>query len=55
MIFVKFDLHRKENLREQKYFTVSMPLLTPNHSYETCVGVKVFYRQHALAYPQPQL
>ena len=27
-----------------------MPLLTPNHSFMT----QVFYRQHALAYPQPQ-
>ena len=36
-----YDLHdiqktSKEALLERKYFTGSMPLLTPNHGYKTC-------------------
>ena len=32
MISMKFDCHKKR-LLEQEYFTGSMPLLTPNHSF----------------------
>ena len=38
MISMKFDCHREEALLEEKYFTGSMPLPTPNHSPKTCGG-----------------
>ena len=33
---------QKEALSEQRYFTGSMPLLTANHAFETCVAFKAF-------------
>ena len=38
---MKFDWYKKEALLQQKYFTRSIPLLTPNHSYKTCHGLNV--------------
>ena len=48
LIFVTtYDLHenkltQKEALLEQKYFTGSIPLLTPRHNPKTCSGPEAF-------------
>ena len=39
---MKFNGHKNVVLMEQGYFTGSMPLLTPNHSFRTCGDPKVF-------------
>ena len=35
-------LTQKEAMLKQKYFTGSMPLLTPNHNLKTCGGPEAF-------------
>ena len=42
MISMKHNRRQKEALLEQKYYSGSMPLLTPNHSFRTCGGPKIF-------------
>ena len=37
MISIKFDCHNKASL-ERRYFTGSIPLLTPYHRLRTCGG-----------------
>ena len=39
---MKFDWHKKDDLFEQRYFTGSMPLLTPNHIFKICDGPEAF-------------
>ena len=46
-VMIAFDLHKlkmiqEEDLLEQKYFTGSMPLLTPNQHFKICCGPEVF-------------
>ena len=46
MLLQSYDLQRikptqKEDLLERKYLAGSMPLLIPNHSFETCGGTEV--------------
>ena len=38
MISTQFNRYNKEALLERRYFTGSMPLLTPHHSFKTCGG-----------------
>ena len=38
----KLKLMQKLDLLEQKYFTWSMPLLTPSHSFQTCGWVSAW-------------
>ena len=44
MVSITFDGHKNEVLVEQKYFTGSMPLLTPNHSPKTRGGTTIIMK-----------
>ena len=67
IFYREHDLAYPQPQFQDRYFTGSMPLLTPNHSFKTdilqgacpclpptTVSRHIFYREHALAYPQPQ-
>ena len=39
---MKFDGNKQEHLMEKKHFTGSMPLLTINHTFNSCGGPEAF-------------